>query len=192
MNVRGTFSIHGGPAAGQTRPIDTIAHRDHTWSDRFSGEAPWAYPEGVQASLHYWLVLHFPERNFNVTGFFDPYIKGGVNSNINLSLAGSPVRYSQVVAAANNPLLLFNKPAGKIDGFLDAGIRIGVQLPWPIGFVGADFSVQLADKVLLDLDSEWTVGEHGFRSRSGNSWLLGSRLMGAVRMTLAGGQVAFE
>jgi hypothetical protein len=71
MNVRGTFSIHGGPAAGQTRPIDTIAHRDHTWSDRFSGEAPWAYPEGVQASLHYWLVLHFPERNFNVTGFFD-------------------------------------------------------------------------------------------------------------------------
>jgi dihydroorotase len=49
-----------------------------------------------------------------------------------------------------------------------------------------------ANLVLLDLGREWTVGEHGFRSRSGNSWLLGSRLTGAVWMTLAGGQVSFE
>jgi dihydroorotase len=49
-----------------------------------------------------------------------------------------------------------------------------------------------ANLVLLDLDREWTVGEQPFRSRSGNSWLLGSRLRGAVRMTLAGGAVAFE
>ena len=49
-----------------------------------------------------------------------------------------------------------------------------------------------ANLVLLDLDREWTVGEQPFRSRSGNSWLLGSKLAGAVRMTLAGGGVAFE
>src|SRR5213080_674954 len=49
-----------------------------------------------------------------------------------------------------------------------------------------------ADLVLLDLEREWTVGEQPFRSRSGNSWLLGSRLKGAVRMTLAGGGVAYE
>ncbi len=49
-----------------------------------------------------------------------------------------------------------------------------------------------ANLVLLDLDREWTVGEQPFRSRSDNSWLLGSRLKGAVRMTLAGGKVAFE
>jgi dihydroorotase len=49
-----------------------------------------------------------------------------------------------------------------------------------------------ANLVLLDLEREWTVGEQPFRSRSGNSWLLGSRLKGAVRMTLAGGGVAFE
>jgi dihydroorotase len=49
-----------------------------------------------------------------------------------------------------------------------------------------------ANLVLLDLDREWTVGAQPFRSRSGNSWLLGSRLIGAVRMTLAGGKVAFE
>ncbi len=49
-----------------------------------------------------------------------------------------------------------------------------------------------ANLVLLDLEREWTVGERPFRSRSDNSWLLGSRLKGAVRMTLAGGGVAFE
>jgi len=49
-----------------------------------------------------------------------------------------------------------------------------------------------ANLVLLDLDREWTVGEQPFRSRSGNSWLLGSTLTGVVRMTLAGGKVAFE
>ena len=49
-----------------------------------------------------------------------------------------------------------------------------------------------ANLVLLDLDGVWTVGEQPFRSRSANSWLLGSHLTGVVRMTLAGGQVAFE
>jgi dihydroorotase len=49
-----------------------------------------------------------------------------------------------------------------------------------------------ANLVVLDLEREWTVGEQPFRSRSGNSWLLGSTLKGAVRMTLAGGAVAFE
>jgi dihydroorotase len=49
-----------------------------------------------------------------------------------------------------------------------------------------------ANLVLLDLEQEWTVGEQPFRSRSGNSWLLGSTLTGAVRMTLAGGSVVHE
>ena len=49
-----------------------------------------------------------------------------------------------------------------------------------------------ANLVLLDLEQKWTVGEQPFRSRSGNSWLLGSTLTGAVRMTVAGGGVAFE
>jgi dihydroorotase len=49
-----------------------------------------------------------------------------------------------------------------------------------------------ANLVLLDLEREWRVGAQPFRSRSGNSWLLGSTLRGAVRMTLAGGSVAFE
>jgi len=46
-----------------------------------------------------------------------------------------------------------------------------------------------ANLVLLDLGREWRVGEQPFRSRSGNSWLLGSSLSGVVGMTLAGGSV---
>jgi dihydroorotase len=49
-----------------------------------------------------------------------------------------------------------------------------------------------ANLVLLDLESEWTVGDRPFRSRSANSWLLGSTLAGAVRLTVAGGGVVFE
>jgi len=47
-----------------------------------------------------------------------------------------------------------------------------------------------ANLTVLDLDREWTVSS--FKSRSRNSWLLGQTLMGAVRMTIAGGAVAFE
>jgi dihydroorotase len=49
-----------------------------------------------------------------------------------------------------------------------------------------------ANLVLLDLEQDWRVGEQPFRSSSGNSWLLGSLLKGAVRLTLADGSVAFE
>jgi dihydroorotase len=49
----------------------------------------------------------------------------------------------------------------------------------------------VANLVLLDLEHEWTVGQEPFRSRSRNSWLLGERLTGSVRMTIANGAVAF-
>jgi dihydroorotase len=49
-----------------------------------------------------------------------------------------------------------------------------------------------ANLVLIDPAERWTVGENGFRSRSVNSWLLGEKLMGRVRMTVAAGRVAFE
>ena len=49
-----------------------------------------------------------------------------------------------------------------------------------------------ANLVLLDLEREWIVGERGFRSKSANSWLLGKRLNGSVRLTVAAGRVAHE
>ena len=48
-----------------------------------------------------------------------------------------------------------------------------------------------ANLVLLDLRASWRVDEAGFRSRSVNSWLLGETLTGRVRLTVAGGRVAF-
>ena len=46
-----------------------------------------------------------------------------------------------------------------------------------------------ANLVLLDLDTEWTVEESGFRSRSSNSWLLGRTLRGRVLKTVADGRL---
>jgi dihydroorotase len=49
-----------------------------------------------------------------------------------------------------------------------------------------------ANLVLLDTSGEWVVREEGFRSLSANSWLLGERLKGQVRLTVAGGRVVHE
>jgi dihydroorotase len=48
-----------------------------------------------------------------------------------------------------------------------------------------------ANLVLLDLDATWRVTESGFRSRSANSWLLGRRLKGMVRTTIAAGRLVY-
>lgn len=49
-----------------------------------------------------------------------------------------------------------------------------------------------ADVCLVDLASEWQVGEAGYESRSANSAFSGRRLTGRVRMTIAAGAVAFR
>ncbi|HEX8052598.1 MAG TPA: dihydroorotase [Thermoleophilaceae bacterium] len=49
-----------------------------------------------------------------------------------------------------------------------------------------------ANVCLVDLESEWEVGEHGYESRSANCAFAGQRLTGRVRMTVAGGQVAYR
>jgi dihydroorotase len=49
-----------------------------------------------------------------------------------------------------------------------------------------------ANVVLVDLDSEWEVGEAGYESRSANCAFAGRRVSGRVRMTVAGGAVAYR
>jgi dihydroorotase len=49
-----------------------------------------------------------------------------------------------------------------------------------------------ANLTLLDLDAKWRVRSNGFQSRSINSWLLGKRLHGQVKLTIAAGRVAHE
>jgi dihydroorotase len=49
-----------------------------------------------------------------------------------------------------------------------------------------------ANVVLVDLDSEWEVGEAGYESRSANCAFAGRRVTGRVRMTIADGAVAYR
>ena len=67
---------------------------------------------------------------------------------------------------------------------MSGGPARALGLPEPRLEVGAR-----ANLVLLDLETEWTVEEAGFRSRSANSWLLGRRLRGRVLKTVADGRL---
>jgi dihydroorotase len=49
-----------------------------------------------------------------------------------------------------------------------------------------------ANLVLLDLDAVWHVDEGSFRSKSANSWLLGSKLRGRVLQTVAAGKLVYS
>jgi dihydroorotase len=49
-----------------------------------------------------------------------------------------------------------------------------------------------ANICLVDLAAEWQVGEAGYESRSANSAFAGRTLTGRVRMTIAGGAVAYR
>jgi dihydroorotase len=49
-----------------------------------------------------------------------------------------------------------------------------------------------ANLVLLDLAASRRVEAGDFRSRSANSWLLGERVTGKVRMTIAAGRAVHE
>jgi dihydroorotase len=70
---------------------------------------------------------------------------------------------------------------------MSAGPAAIYGLPAPRIAVG-----ETANVVLLDLGASWQVEEEGFRSRSANSWLLGERLTGKVRATVAAGSVVHE
>jgi dihydroorotase len=49
-----------------------------------------------------------------------------------------------------------------------------------------------ANLVLLDLEHTWTVGEHGYESRSENCCFAGRELTGRVLLTVAAGAVAYR
>jgi dihydroorotase len=49
-----------------------------------------------------------------------------------------------------------------------------------------------ANAVLLDTQASWRVAEDGFKSRSKNSWLIGEKLRGRVRATIAAGRLVHE
>ena len=60
-------------------------------------------------------------------------------------------------------------------------------IPAPVLSVGAPANI-----VLVDLEAQWEVGEAGYESRSTNSCFAGRSFTGRVRMTVAGGSVAYR
>jgi dihydroorotase len=87
--------------------------------------------------------------------------------------------YTQLVRPGVVPLvtLLERMSAGpaRIYGLEQPAIEVGAR----------------ANLVLLDLDASWHVDEGSFRSKSANSWLLGSTLHGRVVQTVAAGKVVY-
>jgi dihydroorotase len=49
-----------------------------------------------------------------------------------------------------------------------------------------------ANLTLIDTGASWRVKPDSFRSRSANSWLLGKRLTGRIRLTVAAGKVVHQ
>lgn len=88
--------------------------------------------------------------------------------------------YTQLVEPGVVPLatLLERMGAGpaRIYGLDTPTIEVGAQ----------------ANLVLLDLDAVWHVDEGSFRSKSANSWLLGTTLHGRVVQTVAAGKLVFS
>jgi dihydroorotase len=70
---------------------------------------------------------------------------------------------------------------------MSAGPARAFGLEQPRIAVGAS-----ANLVLLDTETAWRVGDGGFRSRSGYSWLRGETVRGAVRLTVAAGRIAYQ
>jgi dihydroorotase len=72
-----------------------------------------------------------------------------------------------------------------IERMTAGGESFGVEIPTLA--TGATANI-----VLVDLDAEWQVGESGYESRSANCCFAGRTLTGRVRMTVAGGAVAYR
>jgi dihydroorotase len=77
-------------------------------------------------------------------------------------------------------------PLGLVVDKLSSGAAL-VDLPLPAVRKG-----EPANLCLLDLESEWEVGEAGYESRSENCCFAGRRLRGRVMATVAAGSVAFR
>ncbi len=82
-----------------------------------------------------------------------------------------------------------------LPGLIDLGVLVERMtagcapfgLPVPTIEPGAPANV-----CLVDLDADWDVGEAGYESRSANCAFAGRRLTGRVRVTIAGGAVAYR
>lgn len=69
----GEFEVRAGPRRGR-RQINSWAHRDHSWTNRFGGETPWELPPlSYQDSLfHFWPSIQTERFHLNAFGWMNP------------------------------------------------------------------------------------------------------------------------
>jgi hypothetical protein len=73
LHCCGEFEVRGGPRRGR-RAIDSFAHRDHSWTFRFSSETAWDIPPlAPPASLgHFWPSIQLADSHLNAFGWMNP------------------------------------------------------------------------------------------------------------------------
>jgi len=127
MDCSGTFEIHRGPSAGESRQISCWSHRDHSWSDRFAVPPKWKIREAHVAS-HYWPSIQLPDRHINVFGsYFENELepkakaiggfvsdKSGSHPLLNATGVISPNDGTGSVRAANTFRYSFTMPDGEV------------------------------------------------------------------------------
>jgi len=69
----GEFEVRAGPRPGR-RTINSFAHRDHSWTNRFGEDTPWELaPRAYQDSLfHFWPSIQTPRIHLNAFGWMNP------------------------------------------------------------------------------------------------------------------------
>ncbi|AMN47017.1 hypothetical protein ACG33_07885 [Steroidobacter denitrificans] len=76
MLCTGEFEVRAGPRQGR-RQINSFAHRDHSWTNRFSHETPWELaPLSHRDSLfHFWPSIQTESMHLNAFGWMNPDFK---------------------------------------------------------------------------------------------------------------------
>jgi dihydroorotase len=87
--------------------------------------------------------------------------------------------YNELVKPGVLPLALV------VERMTAGGVLYGLRIPT----IEIDAEANL---VLVDLEASWTVGEHGYVSRSQNCCFHGRTFAGVVEMTIAAGSVVYE
>ncbi|MCP3975438.1 MAG: hypothetical protein GY720_13220 [bacterium] len=75
LDCTGWFEARGGPTAGQRREINSWAHRDHSWTHRFTRESPWEarrHRSQTNSLGHFWPSIQLPDRHINAFGWMRP------------------------------------------------------------------------------------------------------------------------
>lgn len=71
----GWFEAGDGPTAGRRREIGSLAHRDHSWTHRFTRASPWeqrVHRSQTNSLGHWWPSIQLPDRHINAFGWMRP------------------------------------------------------------------------------------------------------------------------